>query len=128
MNNIVNSKFGIDKEWIRDVQDAKTAILADSEKTPTQILVEVFEMCQDEFDVTMIEVKQPELYQILKKFCSNVPSNDHQLRDTSRDLARFFYKHFNEIRETDTTLYYAVSNFIDMLKTKRIYLAMVSDL
>ena len=118
--------MNFDINWVRYVENEKNRILA-SRKSPLQILVGVFELCQDDFDVTMLKEKQPQLYQILQEFCSHVPANDQELRVTSRDLVKFFSMHKDEIRECDVYLYYALLNFIDMLKFKRMYFAILNS-
>lgn len=116
---------GLGYDWIDEVQHERETILVSS-RNPIQILVDVFELCKDEFDITMVKEQQPELYQILKEFCSNVPKNDNELRENSRDLARFFYNHDRrEIRKCDIQLYYAILNFIDYLKTQKMHLDLI---
>lgn len=110
-----------ERDWIEEVRNERNRIL-ESNKSPLEILVGVFELCENEFDITMLKKRQPQLYQILQEFCSHVPATDEELRDNSRNLAKFFNLHKDEIRDCDIQLYYALLNFIDMLKKKKMYL------
>lgn len=110
----------MDINWVREVIRERRRILV-TNKTPLQILTEMFELYQDEFDVTSLKSKQPELYNILQEFCLHVPTSDEQLCSSSYDLVKFFMAHQDEIREGDIDLYYALLGFVDMLKTKRIF-------
>ena len=111
-------KIDINMEWVREVEQEKNERLS-SDREPLEILVKVFEICQDEFDVTQIKVKLPKLYEVLQEFCTHVPVNDEELREKSRCLTKFFYAHKNEIRAVDVQLFYALLNFMDLLKSKK---------
>ena len=120
----MTQKIDINMQWFREVEREKSKILS-SDKEPFEILVKVFELCQDEFDVTQIKVKLPKLYEILQEFCIQNPVNDEELRVTSRSLAEFFYAHKNEIRAVDVQLFYALLNFMNWLKSKNVHIDII---
>lgn len=111
----------MDPEWVRQVKAARRSILSSSYRNPLKLLTDLFELYQDDFDVTNFEVSQPELYTILEQFCSNVPQNTNELREHSEKLVRFFNEHKEEIRHFDVEIYYALLNFVDMLLCNHIY-------
>lgn len=107
-------------EWITEVTCAKNDILSSREKqnNPALILREVFELCQGDFDVNQMEQKYPEYYRILKHLCAEELETEEEIFSNSKELIRFFDKNKGEMRSADILLYYAVQNFIDMLKCK----------
>lgn len=117
-----NKKFSC--EWIDEVQKKKQGILAtaNSNRSPIEILHEVFKLCQGDFDTRMLEEEQPDLYQILSNFFNSIPQNyqelnaDKEIKAKSRDLVEFFSNHKQEIRAHDVQLFYAILNFVDFLK------------
>lgn len=110
-----------DKKWTLEVLEERRKILTYN-KSALNILVELFKLYEDEFDVLLLKEKQPQLYTILQEFCSDIPSTDEELRERSKDLVKFFEKHKIEIRQCDVELFYALLNFKDMLISKRIFL------
>lgn len=121
----IGEKVKID-EWFYEVQKARISILS-SKREPTKLLTDLFELYQDDFDVGNLKGTQPEFYQMLQQFCSNPPETYEQLRERSGNLVRFFEKHRDEIRQADVNLYYALLNFIDMLKCKHIYFDLIKE-
>lgn len=111
----------MDPEWVRQVKTARRSILSSYYRKPLKLLTDLFELYQGDFDVTNFEATQPELYGILEQFCSDVPKNTTELRERSEKLVRFFNDHKEEIRHFDIEIYYALLNFVDMLKCKNIY-------
>ncbi len=115
----------LDYNWIQYFKNEKQRILA-SNKPPIEILKHIFELCKDDFDTNNVKEKLPQLYLILEEFFSNIPITDEQLKNSSKELARFFNSNKDEIRKCDVQLYYALLNFIDMLKVKKIYFNLIS--
>ena len=112
--------MSFETEWRAMVQNARCGILA-SKRDPIKLLVDIFELYKDDFDINKLETKEPELYQHLNEFCSHAPCNISELKSASMNLAKYFTEHQNEIRSHDVQLYYALLNFMDFLKQKHIY-------
>lgn len=115
-----------EKDWVREVLRARRSILV-SKRDPLKLLTDLFELYEDDFDVTYLHSKQPQFYQILQEFCAHIPTNYEELKKNSRDLAKFFNEHKNEIRDCDVELYYALLNFMDMLIQKHIYFDIIRE-
>ena len=111
----------MEPEWVRQVIAARRSVLSSSYRKPLKLLTDLFELYQGDFDVTNFEASQPELYRLLEEFCNNVPKTTPELRERSEKLVRFFNDHKEEIRHFDVEIYYALLNFVDMLKCKNIY-------
>lgn len=110
-------------EWMELVTYDKIRILGEEEKMkkPVEMLREVFELCQDEFDVNHMKEKYPEYYRILKDLCDKQLETEEEIFAGSKELVKFFDKHKEEMQKFDSHLYYAVLNFISMLKGKNMY-------
>lgn len=120
------SSFGAQKnEWILMVINEQNRILASRRKTPIQILIEVFELFDDNFDLTFI--KEIKLYDCIIELCEINkisplirPFNHHY--PILFNLVKIFQKNKKEIRNFSVELFYALLNFVDMLKIDGIYI------
>lgn len=116
-------------EWICEVTHAKRELLVRSKggKDSIATLFKVFELCQDEFDVNQMEEESPEYYRILKELTQKKIKTEDELKNASRDLVVYVYRHCEEIKKQDVDLYYAVLNFIFYLKKKMLYSKILVD-
>lgn len=120
------SNFSSEKnEWILMVIDEQNRILASKRKEPIQILLEVFELFDENFDLTII--KEIKLYDCLLDIREKhkttpfvKPFNHHY--STLFNLVRIFQNNKKEIRKFSIELFYALLNFIDALKIDGIYI------
>ena len=126
-----SKNFSHNKEkinWINLVIDEKRNILS-LEKDPIKMLMKIFELCIDNFDKLSLKEKHKDLYECLltlylenekKPLINSLEENF----STISTLVEIFEAYKEEIKSTDCELYYALLNFIDMLKTtkgKRLY-------
>ena len=111
-------------EWMRTVLDARESIL-NSKREPTKMLIDLFELYEGDFDVRQLEQRAPELYKILKTFCACPLTSDDELITNSAKLVKYFDKYRESVRHDDIHLFYAILNFEDMLKQKRIYFKII---
>lgn len=108
-------------EFMCYVIHEKRNILVDSKRDPCQILIDVFDLCIDNFDRLDLQEKQSELYDCLMQLYN---SNQKKLLMDSLEenisniysLLDIFSEHKDKIKSVDPELYYALLNFIDMLK------------
>lgn len=120
-------------DFICYVFHEKSAILCDSRRNPCQILIDVFDLCINNFDCLDLQEKQPELYDCLMQLYNSnqkKPLIDSLEENFSNicSLLSIFSTHKDEIMKADSSIYYALLNFIDMLKTdkgKHIYYRIV---
>ncbi len=120
-------------DFICYVIDEKRDILADSRRNPCQILMDVFDLCIDNFDYLDLQKNQPELYGCLMQLYDS--NKKKPLIDSLEEnfpnicsLLKIFSTHKDEIEKVDSSIYYALLGFIDLLKTnkgKRIYYRIV---
>lgn len=120
-------------EFSNYVNHEKMCILSNTRKNPCQILIDVFDLCIDNFDGLDLEKQQPELYDCLMQLYN--ANQKKALMDSLEEnittiytVVELFLTHDKEIRSIDCQLYYALLNFIDMLKTvkgKHIYFNIV---
>lgn len=90
-------------------------------KNPCEILMEVFDLCIDNFDGLNLQERQPELYDCLMQLYNSnqkKPLMDSLEENTSTiySLLDIFSEHKDEIKSVDSSIYYALLHFIDMLK------------
>lgn len=119
----LNIKTMEDKRlWEDEVISMKQEILT-SKKKPIEILCEVFEYCQGEYDIWENNTKLSYLYDLLQEFTNNVPENNIELIKSSRKLIKLWMNEESkeEIRKGDIQLFYAILGFIDFLKSNEIY-------
>ena len=115
-------------EWKVLVANEKRNILA-RKLTPIQILMNVFELCMDNFDGNNLSIKFPVLYECLATLYKNNKETplSYSLEEnflTISQLINTFEYNKITVKSVDCELFYAVLNFIDMLKTeegKKIY-------
>lgn len=126
MNNHLQTMSGYSErelfEFMRYVTSEKRNILVHvSKKDPCEILMEIFELCIDNFDGLNLQGRQPELYNCLmqlynsnqkKPLIDSLEENIHNIYS----LLDIFSEHKDKIKSVDPELYYALLNFIDMLK------------
>lgn len=115
------SFFSEEDQWKRLVNDEKQRILT-IESDPVRILMQVFELCIDNFDCNNLATKQPILYKSLLTLYESNKREPLLLEQNASSLSELLYA-FNaykeEIRFTDIQLFYALLRFIDMLKTTK---------
>lgn len=109
-------------EFMCSVAYEKRDILVHTKtKNPCEILIEVFDLCIDNFDGLNLQEKQPELYNCLmrlynsnqkKPLVDSLEENIHNIYS----LLDIFSLNKDKIMNVDSSLYYALLNFIDMLK------------
>lgn len=112
-------------EWEREVIRERQSLIC-SKRTPVEMLVALFKLYEDDFDVNHLEQTLPELYSILKTFCNTPPVSYDEIIISSVPLVKYFYEHQETVRSTDVILFYAILNFIDMLKQKHIYFQIIN--
>ena len=112
-------------EWILMVINEQNRILASKNKTPIQILIEVFELFDENFDLSII--KEIKLYDCLLDIFEKHkltpfirPFNHHY--SSLFNLVKIFNNNKKEIRKFSVELFYALLNFIDALKIDGIYI------
>lgn len=108
-------------EFMCYVIHEKRNILVDSKRDPCQILIDVFDLCIDNFDRLDLQEKQSELYDCLMQLYNSnqkKPLMDSLEENISNiySLLDIFSEHKDKIKSVDPELYYALLNFIDMLK------------
>lgn len=115
------SFFSEEDQWKRLVNDEKQRILT-IESDSVQILMQVFDLCIDNFDCNNLATKQPILYKSLLTLYESNKREPLLLEQNASSLSELLYA-FNaykeEIRFTDIQLFYALLRFIDMLKTTK---------
>ncbi len=125
MCNSVNTFSAEKNEWILMVINEQNQVLASKRKTPVQILIEVFELFDESFDLSFI--KEIKLYDCLLEICEKnkvtpfVRPFTHNY-STLFNLVRIFNNNKKEIRNFSVELFYALLNFIDALKIDGIYI------
>lgn len=124
MNNDFYTDSSERNEWIATVIEEQRRILASRKKDPVQILMDVFELFDENFDMTII--REIKLYDCLTKLYENNKKTNlytslEEHFSTLNELARIFYHHKKKIREFSIELFYALLNFIDLLKRKGLY-------
>lgn len=126
MNNLLKTMSGYSECELLDfmcyVAHEKIDILIHIRtKNPCEMLMEIFELCIDNFDGLNLQERQPELYNCLmqlynsnqkKPLLDSLEENIHNIYS----LLDIFSEHKDKIKSVDTQLYYALLNFIDMLK------------
>lgn len=90
-------------------------------KNPCEIPMEIFELCIDNLDCLNLQERLPELYDCLMQLYNS--NQKKPLMDSLEEnipniysLLDIFSKHKDKIKSVDSDLYYALLNFIDMLK------------
>lgn len=123
-NGKANTQFDLD--LILYIADEKRKLLTKTNLLafPCQILMNIFELFIDNFDGTDLETRQKELYDCLmtlyqanqkKPLMNSLEENFSAISS----LIVIFRANKKEIENSDTELYYALLNFIDMLKTRK---------
>lgn len=121
-------------QWLCYVSAEKNAILSKGSQDPISTLLKVFELCMDNFDGLCLDEKQPVLYQCLLTLYHENEKEPliHTLEEhfsTISTLVETFRQQQNVLQFQDVSLYYAILNFIDFLKTRkgnRIYRRLIS--
>lgn len=108
-------------DFICYVIHEKRIILVDSRRNPCEILMDVFDLCIDNFDNLNLRGSLPELYDCLMQLYNSnqkKPLMDSLEENISNiySLLDIFSEHKDKIKSVDPELYYALLNFIDMLK------------
>ena len=121
-------------QWLCYVSAEKNTILSKGSKKPIATLLKVFELCMDNFDGLCLDEKQPVLYQCLLTLYHENEKEPliHTLEEhfsTISTLVETFRQQQDALQFQDVTLYYAILNFIDLLKTGKgnhMYLRLIS--
>ena len=102
-------------QWSAYVREEKTNFLI--KNIPRiQILLEVFELCKDNFDLNDLRNKEEQLYDILQQMNENYTGSGEIRPDLSHRLWEIFEIRKQQIEKVDVQLYYALLGFIDTLK------------
>ena len=124
MCNTKSAMTNEQKEWIGIVITEQREILASRSKNPIEILVGVFELFDENFD--MSKIKEIQLYDYLNYIYENnkndtIFSNLYEHFSVLEKLTLCFQNNKELIRSFSTELYYALLNFFDFLKKDGIY-------
>lgn len=105
--------------WENEVISMKEEILASRSKNSIQVLWEVFEYCQGEYDIFGNNEKLFDIYTLLKELTNDVPKSNIELRKRSKKLLKVWQdeKKKEEIRKKDVQLYYALLRYVDHIKS-----------
>ena len=105
--------------WENEVISMKEEILTSRSKNSIQILWEVFEYCQGEYDVLGNNEKLFDIYTLLKELTNDVPESNIELCKRSKKLLKVWQdeKKKEEIRKKDVQLYYALLRYVDYIKS-----------
>ena len=111
-------------EWISIVITEQREILASRSKDPVEILIGVFELFDENFN--MSKIKEIKLYDYLIHLCEanknkSLVSCLQEYFSLLEKLTICFQNNKETIRTFSTELYYALLNFIDLLKRNGIY-------
>lgn len=122
MNNYSKISSYESYEFLSYVNHEKINILSDVRKNPCEIIIDVFDLCIDNFDGLNLEENQPELYSCLMQLYNanrEKPLSCSLNENISiiHTLIEIFIAHKERIIRIDCQLYYALLNFVDFLKT-----------
>ncbi|MCI9178296.1 MAG: hypothetical protein HFJ28_07140 [Clostridia bacterium] len=89
-------------------------------------MIVIFDLCIDNFDGLNLEENHPKLYSCLKQLHSankKKPLIDSLKENSStiHALKEIFATYKGELRVRDCQLYYALLNFMDFLKTHKVF-------
>jgi len=117
-------------EWKALVVEEQRRILASTKKDPIEILLTVFNLFDESFDLKVLfDINLYHCLQTLSTANNETPisSSLDENYNTIRDLVIVFEKHKNTIREFSVELYYALLNFMDLLKQKNIWMQIMVE-
>ena len=108
--------------WEEEVISMKEEILASRSKNPIQVLWEVFEYSQGEYDIYGNNEKLFDLYTLLRELTIDIPTSRVELIRRSKKLQKLWQdeKKKEEIRKKDIQLYYALLRYVDYIKSLKI--------
>lgn len=132
---IINRKRGIflmsptsdlgNFEWTALVINEQRLVMASSKKSSIEILMEVFELFDESFNLNfIIEIGLYDCLNTLYKTYKRKPLEDtfKENYNTIYKLVHIFEAYKKEIRKFSVELYYALLDFMDYLKQKNMYL------
>ena len=121
------SKYA-DFEWTALVINEQRQIMASSKKSSIEILMEVFELFDESFNLTrLMEIGLYDCLNTLYKAHKSKPLDDSfkENYNTIYKMVHIFEAYKTEIREFSVELYYALLDFMDFLKQKNMYLKII---
>ena len=112
-------------EWTTLVINEQRQIMASSQKDSIDILMEIFELFDESFNLNFImEIGLYDCLNTLYKAHKRKPldNNFKENYNAIYRLIHIFEAYKKEIREFSVELYYALLDFMDFLKQKNMYL------